>query len=37
MNTDFLNCTTLPNNFSNLDSYLPVISVESDITNTMAG
>lgn len=30
-------CTILPNSFSGLNSYLPSISVESDLTNTMAG
>jgi len=37
INTEFCNCTTLPNSFSGLNSYLPAISVESDLTNTMAG
>jgi len=34
---EFCNCATLPNSFSGLNSYLPAISVESDLTNTMAG
>ena len=37
LNNDLYNCTALPNSFSGLNSYLPAISVESDLTNTMAG
>lgn len=31
------NCSVFPNGFSSLDSFLPAITTESDITNTMAG
>lgn len=34
---ELYNCATLPNSFSGLNSYLPTVSVESDLTNTMAG
>jgi hypothetical protein len=37
MNVEIYNCTSLPNSFSGLNSYLPAISIESDLTNTMAG